>query len=158
VNRDEAAPLIGRNLPELEGALPTIRSDCARADPGVVDEDVDAAEPGSRGFGDLIDRGVVGRIRLDGEQFGLCSGALAASASKGSRSRSTPATLMPAANRPRVIVLPMPPAAPVTIATLWISLMVYFLRFTYLYPTSDLEGEPWRSRLDVDLEAQNFAV
>ena len=30
---------------------------------------------------------------------------------------------MPAANSPRVIVLPIPPAAPVTIATLWVSLM-----------------------------------
>ena len=70
MNRDEAAPLIGRNLPELEGALPTIRSDCAWADPGVVHEDIDAAEPGARGFGDLIGRGVIGQIRLDGEQIG----------------------------------------------------------------------------------------
>ena len=64
MDRDEAAPLIGRDLPELEGALPAIQSDGARADPGVVNEDVDAAEPGARGFGDLIDGGVVGQIRL----------------------------------------------------------------------------------------------
>jgi hypothetical protein len=56
VDRDEAAPLIGRDLPELEWALPTVRTDRARADPGVVDEDVDAAEPGARGFSDLIGR------------------------------------------------------------------------------------------------------
>ena len=104
MNRDEAAPLIGRDLPELEGALPAIRSDGARADPGVVDEDVDAAEPGSRGLGDLIDRGVAGQIRLDGEEIVPfpCSPALAASASKGSRSRSTPATWIPAASRLRI--------------------------------------------------------
>jgi hypothetical protein len=36
----------------------------------IVDEDVDAAEPGMRGFGNLIDRGVIGQIGLDGEQFG----------------------------------------------------------------------------------------
>jgi hypothetical protein len=73
--------------------------------------------------------GVVGQIGLDGEQVLrlALSWVLAASASKGSRSRSTPATLMPAANKPRVIALPMPPAAPVTIATRWISFMVCFL-------------------------------
>jgi hypothetical protein len=47
MDRDKAAPLIGRDLPELEGTLPAVRSDGARADPGVVDEDIDAAEPGA---------------------------------------------------------------------------------------------------------------
>ena len=60
VNRDEAAPLIGRNLPELEGAPPTVWTDCSRANTGVVDEDVDAAEQGARGFGGLIAPGVAG--------------------------------------------------------------------------------------------------
>src|SRR6266446_2454216 len=56
-----------------------------------------------------------------------CSRPIAARASIGSRSRSTPATRIPAANRPRVIALPMPPAAPVTIATLWLSVIACFL-------------------------------
>jgi hypothetical protein len=38
--------------------------------PALFDEDVDAAEPGSGGPGDLIGRGVIGQIRLDGEQIG----------------------------------------------------------------------------------------
>jgi hypothetical protein len=69
VHRDIPAPLIGRDLPELEGALPAIRPDGARADPGVVDEDVDAAEPGSHGLGDLVGCRVVGQVRLNGEQL-----------------------------------------------------------------------------------------
>jgi len=60
VDRNKPTPLIGRDFPELEGALPAIRPDSARADPGVVDEDVDAAEPSARGLDDLIDRGVTG--------------------------------------------------------------------------------------------------
>jgi hypothetical protein len=60
MDRDETAPLIRRDLPELEGPLPTVWTDCSRAYTGVVDEDVDAAEPGVRGFCDLIDRGVIG--------------------------------------------------------------------------------------------------
>src|SRR5271165_5942814 len=52
-----------------------------------------------------------------------CSRAATASASNGSRSRSMPATRISAASKPRTIALPMPPAAPVTIATLWISLI-----------------------------------
>ena len=53
--------------------MPTVRSDGARADPSVVDEDVYAGEPGARGFGDLIGRGVVGQIGLDGKQLGHCA-------------------------------------------------------------------------------------
>ena len=52
--------------------------------------------------------------------------ALAASASSGGRSRSTPATRMPAASSARVISLPMPPAAPVTMATRWFSVIFRF--------------------------------
>jgi hypothetical protein len=129
VDRDEAAPLIGRNLQEFDRAVPTIRSDCAWADPGVVDEDIDAAEPGSRGADDLIGRGVTGQVGLDGEEIvplSLLTGA-AANASKGSRSRSTPATRIPAASRPCVMALPMPPAAAVPIATRSITFMAYFL-------------------------------
>jgi hypothetical protein len=70
MDRNEAAPLIGRDLPELEGVLPTIWTDCSRADAGIVDQDVDAAEPIAGGFGDLLGRGVLGKIGLDGEQFG----------------------------------------------------------------------------------------
>src|ERR1700732_1751552 len=70
VDGNEAAPLMWRDLPELEGALPAIRSDGARADPGVVHEDIDAAEPGACGFGNLVGRGGTGQVRLDGEQFG----------------------------------------------------------------------------------------
>jgi hypothetical protein len=39
--------------PEFEQALPTVRLDCAWADAGIVDEDVDAAELGASGFGDF---------------------------------------------------------------------------------------------------------
>ncbi len=73
VNRDKAAPLIRRDLPEFEGALPTIWTDCSRADAGIVDEDVDAAQPIAGGFGDLLGRGVASQIRLDGEEFGPLS-------------------------------------------------------------------------------------
>ena len=38
-----------------------------------VREEIDAAKPGARGFGNLIGRGVGGQIRLDGEQFGSFS-------------------------------------------------------------------------------------
>jgi hypothetical protein len=59
---------------------------------------------------------------LDGEQFvrfALLTRTRGERSQRlGSRSRSTPATRMPAANTPRVIALPIPPAAPVTIATL----------------------------------------
>jgi hypothetical protein len=68
VNRDKAAPLIRRDLPELERALPAVRPNGAWPDPGIVDEDVDAAEPTARGFGDLLGRGIVGQIGLDDEQ------------------------------------------------------------------------------------------
>jgi hypothetical protein len=67
MNRDKAAPLIWRDLPEFERALPAVWPDRTGADAGVVDEDVDAAEPIARGFGDLLGRGVAGQIGLDGE-------------------------------------------------------------------------------------------
>jgi len=70
VHRDKAAPLIGRDLPEFERALPTIRADRARTDPGIVDKDVDAPKPGAGSSGDLIGCGVAAQIPLDGEQFG----------------------------------------------------------------------------------------
>jgi hypothetical protein len=69
VHRDEAAPLIGRDLPEFEGTLPAVRPDCSRADAGIVDQDVDAAEPVACGSGDLLGRGIAGQIRLDGEKI-----------------------------------------------------------------------------------------
>jgi hypothetical protein len=94
--------------------------DCTWADAGIVDQDVDAAKPIAGGLRDRLGRGVAGQIRLDGEQLArfpmltrTCRKGL-----KGSRSRSIPATRMPAANKPRTIALPMPPAAPATIATL----------------------------------------
>jgi len=62
VDRDKAAPLIRGDLPEFEWALPAVRPDCPWADPGIVDQDVDAAEPIAGGFGDLPGRGVVGQI------------------------------------------------------------------------------------------------
>jgi hypothetical protein len=34
-----------------------------RIDPGIVRENIDAAKPGARGFGNLIGRGVGGQIR-----------------------------------------------------------------------------------------------
>jgi hypothetical protein len=66
-------------------SLPTIRSDCARTDAGIVDQDVDAAKPVAGGPGDLLGRGIAGQIRLDGEKVGplSLSRALAARASGG---------------------------------------------------------------------------
>ena len=69
MDRDKAAPLIGRDLPEFERAPPAVRTDCAWADAGIVDEDVDAPEPTAGGFGDLPGCGIVGQIGLDGEQL-----------------------------------------------------------------------------------------
>jgi len=57
----------------LRGRCQAVRPDSPWTDPGVVDEDVYAAEPGARGFGDLIGRGVVRQIGLNGEQFGRLS-------------------------------------------------------------------------------------
>ena len=51
VHRNEAAPLIGRDLPEFEGTLPAVRPDCSRADAGIVHQNVDASEPIAGGFG-----------------------------------------------------------------------------------------------------------
>jgi hypothetical protein len=39
------------------------------ADPGIVDEDVNAAKLAAGGFSDLIGRGIVGQIHLNGEQL-----------------------------------------------------------------------------------------
>jgi hypothetical protein len=66
VDRDKAAPLIRGDLPEFEGALPTIWTDCTWADAGIVDEDIDAAKLGARSFGDRVRRGVLGQIGSDG--------------------------------------------------------------------------------------------
>jgi hypothetical protein len=44
MDRDKAAPLI-RDLPEFERTLPAVRPDRTGADAGVVDENIDAAEP-----------------------------------------------------------------------------------------------------------------
>jgi hypothetical protein len=66
VDGDKAAPLIRRDLPEFERALPAVRPDCTWADPGVVDEDVDAAKLAARGFGDCVRRRLVGQIGSDG--------------------------------------------------------------------------------------------
>src|SRR5438270_426281 len=117
------------------------RLDRTGANAGIVHQDIDAAKPIARGLGDLLGRGVAGQIGLDGEQVVRlsCSRALAASASKGSRSRSTPATRMPAANSPRVIALPIPPAAPVTIATLRVSAIAGSSLLTLAYLTSDFK-------------------
>jgi hypothetical protein len=141
MNRDKAAPLIRSDLPEFERALPAVWPDRTGADAGIVDENIDAAEPIARGFGDLLGRGVAGQIGLDGEQIVrlICSRGLAASASKGSRSRSTPATRMPAANSPRVTALPIPPAAPVTIATLRVSAIAGSSLLTRAYLISDFK-------------------
>jgi hypothetical protein len=142
VHRDEAAPLIGRDLPEFEGTLPAVRPDCSRADAGIVDQDVDAAEPIAGGSGDLLGRGIAGEIGLNGEKVipFPCSRAFAGRVSSGPQSRSTPATRMPAVSRPPTMALPMPPAAQVTIATLWVSAIVGSSLVARVYPTSDLRG------------------
>ena len=94
-----------------------------------VDEDIDAAKPGARGLGDLIDRGVAGQIRLDGEEIvplslltcagGECLQRLTVAVDAGD-----PDTCCEQAVRHGPAE---PPAAPVTIATLWVSLMTWFL-------------------------------
>jgi hypothetical protein len=96
-----------------------------RADPVFLDEEVDAAERVRVSFCHLVGRGVAGQVGLNGEQV-VRLVLLTASASGGSRSLSTPATRMPAVNRARVIALPIPPAAPVTIATRRVSVMACF--------------------------------
>ena len=68
MNRNKGAPLIRRDLPKFERTLPTIWTDCSPADAGIVDEAVDPVKPDARGSGDLIRRGVVGQVRLDGDQ------------------------------------------------------------------------------------------
>jgi hypothetical protein len=90
VDRDKAAPLIGGDLPEFERTLPAVRPDCTWANPGIVDQDVDATKPGPRRPGNLISGCVRCQIGLDREQFvGLALlTAAAASAYNGSRSRS----------------------------------------------------------------------
>jgi len=70
VNRDEAAPLIRRDFPEFEGALPAVGADCAWTDAGVVDEDIDAAKFAARCSGDRVGCGIVGQIGRDRQQFG----------------------------------------------------------------------------------------
>jgi hypothetical protein len=67
---DETAPLIRCDLPKLEWALPAIRTDCTGADPGIVDQDIDAAEPGTGRSGNLVGGRVRGQIGLDGDQLG----------------------------------------------------------------------------------------
>jgi hypothetical protein len=67
---DKAAPLIGSDLPELERPLPAIRPDCTGADTGVVEKNIDAAEPITSRLSDLLGRGIVGQIRLDCEEVG----------------------------------------------------------------------------------------
>ena len=68
VDRDKSAPLIGRDLPDFLSRGKAIRSNCTGANPGVVDEDVDAAEPIAGRFGDLLGGGVAGQIGWYGEQ------------------------------------------------------------------------------------------
>jgi hypothetical protein len=64
VDRDEAAPLIGCDLPEFKRALPTIGTDCSWPYAGIVDQDVDATKPIAGGLGDLLGRGIGGQILL----------------------------------------------------------------------------------------------
>jgi hypothetical protein len=75
----------------------------------------------ARGFGNLIGRGVGGQIRLDGEQFGSL-----ALLTRGRGQHFLRLTVAidagdPDARRQQAPrhALPMPPAAPVTIATRW---------------------------------------
>ena len=82
VDGDKAVPLIRRDLPEFERALPAVRPDCTWADAGVVDEDVDVAEPIAGSFGDLLDCGVINQIGLNW-QLSVAFAWLRASAAKG---------------------------------------------------------------------------
>jgi hypothetical protein len=134
-----AAPLIGRDSPELEGALPTIWTDCSRADASVVGEDVDTAEPGARGLDDLIDRGIIGQIRLNREH-GVYLALLARARRKRLKRLSIAINTSdpdPCRQRPCTMALPMPPAAPVTIATLSISAIACSSLVTRADPISD---------------------
>ena len=91
-----------------------------RADAGIVDENIDPAKPGPRRLGDLLGRGVAGQVGLDWEQIGRL--ALLTRARREGLERLTISIDAgdPDACRQqsRVIALPMPPAAPVRIATL----------------------------------------
>ena len=119
--------LIWCDLPELERPMPAVRPDCPRAD-AVVNENVDAAEPIAGGFGDLLGRGVVSQIRLDREEVG----SLASLTCAGGECFQRPTISIDAGDldacrqqSPRHCSADAP-AAPVTIATLWVSVMACF--------------------------------
>ncbi len=76
MDRDKAAPLIGRDLPEFERALPAVRPDRTGADPGIVDQDIDPAKPGACRSGDLVGGRIRCQIGLDGEEL-VCLSLLA---------------------------------------------------------------------------------
>jgi hypothetical protein len=61
VDGNQAAPLIGCDLPKFEGRASRL-GELRRADTGVVDEDINAAELAARGFDDCVRRGVVSLI------------------------------------------------------------------------------------------------
>src|SRR5215472_898686 len=139
MNRNEAPPLIGRDLPELERALPAVWPDCTGAYSRVVDEDVDAAKLAVRCslIAAAAESSVSSVWTVRRSADFPCSREVAARVSRGSRSRSTATTRVPAASRPRTIAFPIPPAAPVTIATLGVLVIARSSHAARAYPNPD---------------------
>ncbi len=117
------------DLPELDRALAVVAAQRRLADPGIVDKDVDHAETGARLGDDLIDR-LHGEIGLDRHEIGALLPLLRRLGKLGEtvggavdrRDRE------PLSKQARTNSRPMPPAAPVTIATRCCSLIVSSLR------------------------------
>ena len=68
MNRGEQPPLLRRDLPEPDRVLPVVAADRRLPDPGVVDQDVDRAEPLARRRDDFVDGVVARQIGLDRQQ------------------------------------------------------------------------------------------
>src|SRR5207248_11027425 len=71
MDRDELAPLVGGDIPEAQRLLPIARAQRRLPDPGIVDQDVDRAEPAASLPDDVGDSGLAAQIGLDRHQVRL---------------------------------------------------------------------------------------
>src|SRR5207248_7785723 len=71
MDRDELAPLVGGDIPEAQRLLPIARAQRRLPDPGIVDQDVDRAEPAASLPDDVGDSGLAAQIGLDRQQVRL---------------------------------------------------------------------------------------
>ena len=126
VYRDEEPPLLRRDLPEFDRVLPVVAADRRLADPGIVDEDVDRAEPAAR----RRRRSRRPRRRASRSASIVSSAALPPPFARARRQRGQPLggpvrgrDPDPGVEQPATSARPMPPAAPVTIAVRCLSLI-----------------------------------